>query len=278
MLPSAIVRRSVSPTRGTGSSLPVSRRRNGRRSGSSFGRTGGATAPPRWETSTAMIGPSAEAAIASTGRLFITPPSTSRRPASARGLVTASLAGDYRRVDAGDREARVDRLRRRAGAVDDELAGEQVGRDAEEAVLELLDPAVAEHLAEQLPGARAADQRVGGQRVVAARVLLDEAAHEDLVQDVGRGAHGGDAPTRSSPCSRPRSGRSGCPAPAARRARRGGRRRARRRLRARARSSGPRAAARSRPARARARPRRPARPAPRAAPMPRSRPRSPPRR
>ena len=159
----------------------------------------------------------------------MTPPSTSRRP----------LARRHRRVDAGDREARVDRLRRRAGAEDDELAREQVGRDAEEAVLELLDPAVAEHLAEQLAGARAADQRVGGQRVVAARVLLDEAADEDLVQDVGRGAHRGDAAERSSPCSRPRSGRSGCPARAARRARRGGRRRARRRPRARARSSGP---------------------------------------
>ena len=39
----------------------------------------------------------------------------------------AAVAGRHRRVDAGDGEARVDRLRRRAGAVDDELAGEQVG-------------------------------------------------------------------------------------------------------------------------------------------------------
>ena len=68
-------------------------------------------------TSTATTGPSARAAMTSTGRLFRTPPSTSRR------------AVEPDRLDEPrQRHARADGLVELAAAMDDEVAADEVAR------------------------------------------------------------------------------------------------------------------------------------------------------
>ena len=188
-LPIVSVRMSVSPTRGSGTSLPVE------------------PAPER-----------AEAARPARLRLRVgalADVDGDDRPLARAGhrldgQVVEHAAVDeqplpavaHRRKDAGDGQARVDRVEQRAGAVQDDLAGDEIAAHAVEAARELLDPHVAEALGEHPPRLAAADEREHRQRVVVRRVALDEVAPEDRVDlrgAVARRDEGGDQPAHARP-------------------------------------------------------------------------------